>query len=104
MRTSVIDFFGSCSESLIQTILGPVFPLRVMKNTNLTAYKVKRGNLERNLAFRRRLLATQQDCAGGPEQCWCRSCAYANSKPTNIAEFAVVSKEHSGINGRVVLN
>jgi len=29
--------------------------------------------------------------AAGPERCRCRSCTYANSKPTNIAEFTVVS-------------
>ena len=43
MRTSVIDFFGSCSESLIQAILGPDFPLKSNENTNLTAYKLKRS-------------------------------------------------------------
>ena len=53
--------------------------------------KVKRGNLERDMwiDFVR---AAQQDCAGGPERCWCRSCSYANSKATNIADFAVVSR------------
>jgi len=32
-----------------------------------------------------------QDCAGSSECCWCRSCTYANSKSTNIAEFVAVS-------------
>jgi len=46
--------------------------------------------------------AAQQDCARGLECCWYRSCTYANSKPTSIAEFAVVSWMHSGMNDRVV--
>ena len=49
---------------------------------------VKWGSLEQNLDF---VATNQQDCAGGLECCWCRSCTYANSKPTSIPEFAVVS-------------
>jgi len=36
----------------------------------------------------------QQDCAGGPERCWCRSCTCANSKPTNIPSLLLVLQAH----------
>jgi len=49
--------------------------------------KVKWDNLDRTWIF---VPAAQQDCAGGLEHSWCRSCTYANSEPANIPGFAVV--------------
>ena len=69
--------------------ISPVFSRMGVRVALLTYRKVKRGNLERNLEF-------CTCCSTG--LCWRSGTllvqelyTYANSKPTNIAEFAVVS-------------